>query len=118
MKKQVIVVGGGMSGVAAAIAAKKQGADTLLFERYGFFGGTSTASMVSPFMNFSAGNKQLVYGVFQEILDELQIHGGRKPGSRAFDSETLKFVLFEMLEKYQVEYLLHTYLTGVVKEGN
>jgi hypothetical protein len=118
MKKQVIVVGGGMSGVAAAIAAKKQGADTLLFERYGFFGGTSTASMVSPFMNFSAGNKQLVYGVFQEILDELQHHGGRKPGSRAFDSETLKFVLFEMLEKYQVEYLLHTYLTGVVKEGN
>ncbi len=118
MKKQVIVVGGGMSGVAAAIAAKKQGADTLLFERYGFFGGTSTASMVSPFMNFSAGNKQLVYGVFQEILDELLLYGGRKPGSRAFDSETLKFVLFEMLEKYQVEYLLHTYLTGVVKEGN
>ncbi len=116
--KRVIVVGGGMSGVAAAIAAKKQGAETMIFERYGFFGGTSTASMVSPFMNFSAGNKQLVYGVFQEILDELVKYGGRKPGSRAFDSETLKFVLYDLMDKYNVEYLLHTYLTDIVKEGN
>ncbi|MBC7476168.1 MAG: FAD-dependent oxidoreductase [Candidatus Sericytochromatia bacterium] len=118
MNRQIIVVGGGMSGVAAAIAAKKQGADTLLFERYGFFGGTSTASMVSPFMSFSAGNKQLVYGVFQEILDQLLKYGGRKAGSRAFDSETLKFVLYDLLDKYKVDYLLHTYLTGVVREGN
>lgn len=118
MIRDVIVAGGGMSGVAAAIAAKKQGADVLLIEQYGFFGGTSTASMVSPFMNFSAGNHQLVYGVFQEILDELQKYGGRKPGSRAFDSETLKFVLFDMLDKYKVDYLLHTYLTGVITENN
>ena len=118
MTREVIVVGGGMSGVAAAIAAKKQGADVLLFEQYGFFGGTSTASMVSPFMNFSAGNHQLVYGVFQEILDNLEKYGGRKPGSRAFDSETLKFVLFDMLDKYKVDYLLHTYLTGVIRENN
>jgi len=118
MKKQVIVVGGGMSGVAAGIAAKKLGADTLVLERYGFFGGTSTASMVSPFMSFSAGEHQLVYGVFQEILDELVRYGGRKPGSRAFDSETLKFVLYDLMDKYQVDYLLHTYLIDVVKEGS
>lgn len=118
MTRQIIVAGGGMSGVAAAVAARKQGADVLLIEQYGFFGGTSTASMVSPFMNFSAGNHQLVYGVFQEMLDELQKYGGRKPGSRAFDSETLKFVLFDMLDKYKVDYLLHTYLTGVVREGS
>lgn len=118
MKKRVVVVGGGMSGVAAAIASKKQGVDTLLLERYGFFGGTSTASMVSPFMSFSAGNKQLVYGVFQEILDELEKYGGRKAGSRAFDSETLKLVLYDLLDKYKVDYLLHTYLVDVVKEGN
>lgn len=118
MTREIIVAGGGMSGVAAAIAAKKHGADVLLIEQYGFFGGTSTASMVSPFMNFSAGNHQLVYGVFQEMLDELHKYGGRKAGSRAFDSETLKVVLFDMLDKYKVDYLLHTYLTGVIREGN
>lgn len=117
MKKQLIVVGGGMSGIAAAVAARKQGIDVLLLERYGFFGGTSTASMVSPFMSFSAGDKQLVYGVFQEILDELEKHGGRKHGSRAFDSETLKYVLYEIADKYGVEYLLHTYLTGAKIEN-
>lgn len=117
MKRQIIVVGGGMSGIAAAIAAKKHGMDVLLIERYGFFGGTSTASMVSPFMSFSAGNKQLVFGIFQEVLDELEKYGGRKHGSRAFDSETLKYVLFDMMEKNKVDYLLHTYLTDVVTEN-
>ncbi|MFN8672100.1 MAG: FAD-dependent oxidoreductase [Candidatus Sericytochromatia bacterium] len=118
MKKQVIVAGGGMSGVAAAISAKKQGVEPLIIERYGFFGGTSTASMVSPFMSFSAGNKQLVFGVFQEILDNLEKYGGRKSGSRAFDSETLKFVLFDMLDQYNIKYLLHTYIVDAVVKDN
>ncbi|MEK7432001.1 MAG: FAD-dependent oxidoreductase [Cyanobacteriota bacterium] len=114
MKKQIIIAGGGMSGVSAAIAAKKQGFEPFIIERYGFFGGTSTASMVSPFMSFSAGNKQLVFGVFQEILDKLEEYGGRKHGSRAFDSEILKFVLFDLLEKYQIDYLLHTYIVDAI----
>lgn len=118
MKTELIVAGGGMAGVAAAIASKKQGVKTLIIERYGFFGGTSTASMVSPFMSFSAGNKQLVFGIFQEILDKLDEYGGKKPNSRAFDSEILKIVLFELVEKYQVDYLLHTYIVDAVVKNN
>ncbi len=42
----VLVVGGGNAGCAAAIASARHGARTLLVERYGFLGGTATAAMV------------------------------------------------------------------------
>ena len=47
---EVVVVGGGPSGLCAAIAAAEEGADTLLVERYGFLGGMATAGLVNPFM--------------------------------------------------------------------
>src|SRR5262245_9666864 len=46
----VLVIGGGSSGIAAATAAARAGVRTALVERYGFLGGTSTAGMVGPFM--------------------------------------------------------------------
>jgi hypothetical protein len=115
--KKTIIVGGGMAGVCAAISSKKAGGNPLLIEKYGFLGGTSTASMVSPFMNYYLGDKPLVKGVFQEILDELEKYGGRKNNSRAFDSELLKFVLYDLMDKYRVDYLLHTYFTDVKVEN-
>ncbi|GIW21672.1 MAG: hypothetical protein KatS3mg068_0679 [Candidatus Sericytochromatia bacterium] len=118
LNKRTIIVGGGMAGVCAAIASKKLGGNPLLVERYGFLGGTSTASMVSPFMNYYLGDKPLVKGIFQEILDELEKYNGKKHKSRAFDSETLKIVLFEIMDKYEIEYLLHTYFTDVNIENN
>lgn len=49
MNPDVLVIGGGSAGVAAAIAAARQGADTLLVERHAFFGGAGTASLVHSF---------------------------------------------------------------------
>ena len=46
----VLVVGGGPAGIAAAVARARNGASTILLERYGFLGGTATASLVGPFM--------------------------------------------------------------------
>ena len=43
----VVVVGGGAAGLAAAVAAGERGARTALVERYGFLGGMATAGMVS-----------------------------------------------------------------------
>lgn len=45
----VLVIGGGSAGVAAALAAARQGAETLLVERHGFLGGAGTASLVHSF---------------------------------------------------------------------
>ena len=58
-----IVVGGGNAGCAAAIAAARHGARTLLIERYGFLGGTATAAMVGPWMTFHSGATRIVGGI-------------------------------------------------------
>ena len=52
LKAQVCVIGGGSAGVAAAAAAAKNGAKTVLVERLGFLGGTTTAAMVCIWLLF------------------------------------------------------------------
>src|SRR3546814_6756255 len=44
----VVVCGGGPAGLIAAVAAARNGARTLLIERYGFVGGMSTSALVTP----------------------------------------------------------------------
>ena len=46
----LIVVGGGFSGVCAAISAAKEGLNTLLIERYNCLGGAAANALVAPFM--------------------------------------------------------------------
>ena len=48
----VIVVGGGPAGLAAAIAAARSGASTLLIEQFGYLGGTATASLMACINGF------------------------------------------------------------------
>ena len=75
----VLVVGGGNAGCAAAIAAARHGARTLLVERYGFLGGTATAAMVGPWMTFHSGKERIVGGIAQEIVERL-VRTGASPG--------------------------------------
>ena len=49
----IIVSGGGTSGIAAAIAAARRGKRVLVLENQGFFGGMATGGMISPFMGFA-----------------------------------------------------------------
>ena len=120
----VLVVGGGNAGCAAAIAAARHGAKTLLVERYGFLGGTATAGMVGPWMTFHSGNKRIVGGIAQEIVERLQRMGG-SPGHIAdssdyvptitpFDPEVHKALLFEMMREAGVDLLLHAYVLGAI----
>ncbi len=121
MKSQfdAIVVGGGNAGCAAALAAARRGARTLLVERYGFLGGTATAAMVGPWMTFHSGSKRIVGGIANEIVERLQRKGG-SPGHiydssdyvstiTPFDPEIHKALLFEMMQESGVELLLHAY---------
>ena len=115
----VIVAGGGTAGIAAAVAAARNGADTILVERYGFLGGTMTAGLVNPFMTFHAGKEQIIKGIFQEIIDRLKDTGGYDEKTKAFDSEIMKLVLDQMIKEADVKLLLHTYITDalVTKEN-
>jgi len=123
----VVVLGGGPAGITAAISAARNGAKTLLVERYGFLGGMSTAALVYPWMTFhSASGQQVIKGLAQEIVERLQARNG-SPGHlrdtigftyslTPYHPEIYKVVAFEMLEEAGVEVMLHTSAIDVITE--
>ncbi len=73
----VVVVGGGPGGVASAISAARNGAKTVLIERYGHLGGMATGGLINIFPNLSdISGKQHIFGLTQEIIDRLDRRGG------------------------------------------
>lgn len=119
IKTQVLVSGGGPGGIAAAVAAARNGAETLLVERYGFLGGMATAGLVNPFMTWYAGREQIIHGVFQEILDRLNAKGGLSPHRASiFDPEIFKIVADDICLESGVKLLLHSFVSGVSVTGS
>ncbi|MFJ9820351.1 FAD-dependent oxidoreductase [Streptomyces sp. NPDC101151] len=69
----VVVAGGGAAGIAAAVGARRAGADVLLVERWPFLGGASTISSVLTFCGFfDQRHEQVVAGVGAEVLQRLK----------------------------------------------
>ena len=64
-----MVVGGGPSGVAAAVTAARLGKKVLIIENNGCFGGVGTTGLVPSFAQFTDGKDFLVGGVGKEIRD-------------------------------------------------
>ncbi len=74
---EVVVVGGGPGGHSAAIAAARNGAKTVLVERYGHLGGMATGGIVIQIPHMSDGGKeQQIVGLTQEWIDRLDPIGG------------------------------------------
>ncbi len=65
----VCAVGGGPSGIAAAIAAARQGVDIILIESQGCFGGAGTSAMVPTFVSFTDGVNFMSGGSGREVFD-------------------------------------------------
>jgi hypothetical protein len=124
----VLVVGGGNAGCAAALAAARTGARTLLVERYGFLGGTATAAMVGPWMTFHSGADRIVGGIAQEIVERLIALGGSPghipdasgyvPTITPFDPEIHKALLFDLMRESNVHLLLHALVVGAECAGD
>lgn len=116
----VAVLGGGPAGIAAAIAAARHGARTVLVERYGFLGGMSTVALVYPWMTFhTQTGEQVIRGIAQEIVDRLRERNA-SPGHlrdtigfvhtvTPFHPEVYKVLAHEMLKEAGVHLLLHTW---------
>ncbi|MBI3892381.1 MAG: FAD-dependent oxidoreductase [Candidatus Wallbacteria bacterium] len=126
-RHDVAVFGGGPAGVMAALAAARGGARTLLVERYGFLGGQSVSSLVTPWMAFHSFTRQAVRGIPQELVERLMALGGC-PGHlpdplgvaatlTPFDTELTKLVLLRMAAEAKVELLLYTFAFGVERQG-
>lgn len=136
---QVLVVGGGPAGLAAALGASQAGADTVLVERYGFLGGNATAALVMPWMSFytqkgsvaevddtrlmpqdHGPGEAVVGGALAVYLGRLYRNHGAIPPSPAtgftvpFDPEVLKTSVQEILDEAGVKVLLHAFASGIV----
>ena len=134
----VLVIGGGPAGIGAAVASARNGASTILVERYGFLGGNATASLVGPFMtSFSAdGQTQLVRGIFDELVRRMEqtggaIHPSKVPSSISrsaymkhghigvtpFDPEAMKLASAELCLEAGVTLMLHTAFVDPIVEA-
>jgi len=75
--RDVVVCGGGPSGIAAALAARRAGLDVLLVEGQGQLGGMSTSGMVSHWLGGRTSDckRWVVGGIFRELSEEAAKHG-------------------------------------------
>jgi len=101
----VLVVGGGIAGVMAALASGRTGARTLLVERFGSLGGAGTAAMMNLFyVPYAAAS-----GPVRELFDRLIAAGGAIPGEFVvYDPELYKVTTLDMLAEAGVKVLLAT----------
>ena len=120
-KYDLIVVGGGFSGVAAAIEAARGGIKTLIVEKYNCLGGAAMNCLILPFMPYTTtvdGKKiSLAGGVFDEIILELQKLGGSDERGFYYDEELLKLLLNRMCIENGVDLLFNTTITEVKTEN-
>ncbi len=125
-KVDVLVIGGGVSGAAAAIAASRAGADTMLIERNAFIGGIAASSMISNIYNhyITQDGRLVMKGIGIELAERLIARKAGTPewmypdGRLVHDPEEMKIVFDEMLEEAGVHVLLNTLAYSPVMEGN
>jgi glycine/D-amino acid oxidase-like deaminating enzyme len=106
IQADVAVAGGGVAGVAAAVAAARNGAKTVLVETTNCLGGTATATFMSVFhLDYSA-----LHGFAKETVDRLVEMGGALKGAAVvpYDPEAFKTASLEAIEKSGASVLLYT----------
>ena len=125
----VLVLGGGPAGIAAAVAAARSGRSTLLVERYGFLGGMGTAAGVTNFCGLHANVhgdiRQVVHGVADDLLSRIDRLGGlNAPHSlfgmtvaQAYDTAAYKIAADDLLLAAGAKLLFHALAVGVVMES-
>lgn len=122
---EVLVVGGGAAGIAAACAAARAGASTMLVEHFGFLGGTLTAVTLGGFCGTHAIIDEhrvgrTVGGLYLEIEERLRRRDGISPPRRhgrilgvPYDAEAFKLVADQMLAAYGVQVLFQSHAVAV-----
>lgn len=121
----VLVVGGGPSGLTAAIAAAEDGLKVGLIESRSFIGGNMTIGL--PVLGFLGQKKnQIIEGLPQKFIDRLRAVNGASEhrwcplhmGITLVEPEAVKTVALEMLLEANVEVTFHALCVGVVMDGD
>jgi hypothetical protein len=125
----VVVAGGGVSGVYAAVAAARNGARTVLVERYSSVTGTT-----GPGLNAGGGNQGIgpredpkdahvypvIAGLPKEFAERLDRHRkeARTGAHRLADSHGINYLATRMLQEAGVQVLVSTWVTDPIMEGS
>lgn len=118
----LVVVGGGLSGVAAAVSAAREGLKVLIIEQSGCFGGAISNNLVFPFMKHwrtdENGERELLS---RGLFSEMKRRQDEKIGGcndRTFAPEYFKMVLDDMILDSGVDYLFYTTAFEVQTDGS
>lgn len=136
-KTQVLVAGGGIAGVAAAIAAARNGSEVLLLEREYGLGGLATLGLIAIYLPLDDGlGEQVIYGIGEELLKLSILHGceGASPDAwlkkssleerkksryvAQFNPVMFALEMESMLCRLGVKILYGSVATAVVKEND
>lgn len=125
----VLVVGSGSAGLAAAVSAAREGADVVLVERYGFLGGVLTAvtlgSICGLYTVTPESVRTIVNGFADDLIDRLRAADGAgdpvrwlQTASLPYDPVTLRAVADELIAEAGVSLYLHNLaVTTLVTDG-
>lgn len=126
----VVVLGGGPAGIAAAASAGRNGARVLLVERYGFLGGMGTAAGVTNFCGLHANVfgeiRRVVHGVVDDLLARMHALGGLnephlvmgRTQAQAYDVSAFKCAADALLLDRHVELLFHALAVGAQRAAS
>ncbi|MCQ2424842.1 MAG: FAD-dependent oxidoreductase [Lachnospiraceae bacterium] len=121
----VVVCGGGTSGVFAAVAAAREGKSTVLIERFGALGGTPVQGLVLPTMSTKVKQNGVLrdpqnsyLSAELDLLCEEAGIGFRRGSQRYFDPLLLGVLLEKMAAEAGVKVLLYTSLLSVIREND
>ncbi len=118
----LLVVGGGLTGSAAALAAARNGQQVLLVERINALGGAPSTMTVNPFMPYTTRmpdtgeTKVLSRGIFEELVNELRANDAML--YNAFNPEWLKIILNRKMEEAGVHLLFNHQFVDAEREEN
>lgn len=127
----VLVVGGGAAGVAAAVTAARNGLAVTLLERYGFCGGGAVAGLSGTVCGLYAasdsaerGPEQVVFGFADEFVQRLSGRGGLdqavrygKTFTRVHDPLMWRETADELLAEAGVDVIYHAVASGILCDG-
>ncbi|RAU98913.1 FAD-dependent oxidoreductase [Paenibacillus sp. YN15] len=121
---EVLVIGGGPAGIAAAIAAARNGSRTLILEQRGFLGGMATVSLVPAFCPYTDQEKAVVRGIGLEMLERMKQNCPAEYRGNyehqldwvPIDAEVLKRVYDDAVLESGAQVLFHTMVIGVIKD--
>lgn len=121
-KTDVLVVGSGPGGLAAALAAARTGVSVILVERFGCFGGNITAVGVEGFAWYRHEKTIEANGIGREFEERARQMGAAVPETQSLsyeiDSEGFKLVADKLVEEAGIVPMLHRSFASTIVEGD